>query len=121
MAKSCQVCGKRSFGDYCMQHKPRKSMQATRRLRPESAKHRTNREATTEEWFELNGNGPWECYLRVSPNCERIVTKETVNIEHPLSKVRHPELRWDAKRLKPACSPCNEFKGSKDWVDGKLI
>lgn len=26
MSKSCQVCGKRAYSDFCMQHKPRKQI-----------------------------------------------------------------------------------------------
>lgn len=92
-----------------------------KRLRPESKKHKANREATTAEFFRLNGDGPWDCYLRVAPNCERVVTRETVNPEHPLSKARHPELRYDATKLKPACGPCNKFKGSRDYINGALV
>jgi hypothetical protein len=104
-----------------MQMKRSYIQRGTKRLKPESAKHKANRQATNAKWFELNGDGPWDCYLQVVPDCERTVTKETVNIEHPLSKARHPELRWNARRLKPACSPCNKFKGSKDFVDGVLV
>lgn len=116
--KPCALCG--SIWHSKGHHKPKKGFKPpTKRLRPESKKTRLKRLTTRQEWFELNPGPTWNCYLRIVPNCLRVVTIETLNIEHPDSKTRRPDLKYDAKKLKPACGPCNEFKGSLSEAEAR--
>lgn len=113
----CLKCGKRCIGDYCFQHKPRTPMKQTGRLRHEAPKSRQKREQTAKEWHEANPPneyGQWECYLKISTFCLQWVDEETLNREHVFSKTRRPDLKYDISNIKPACSPCNELKGSRN-------
>lgn len=90
-------------------------MKRTRRIRFEAPKTGAKREAVSAEWFKTNppdAYGEWKCYLQISPNCHKKVDRGTLNIEHMNSKARRPDQKHDLDNLKPACSPCNELKGS---------
>lgn len=56
-----------------------------------------------------NHEGYYICYL-----CGRWILPEEMNVEHTKSKTRNPGFRFDKGKLKPACGPCNESKGSLD-------
>lgn len=56
--------------------------------------------------------GSWTCYLRISPECPVFLDESTVTLEHVMSKIRHPKLRWRTENILPACTFCNEIKGS---------
>lgn len=45
MAKTCLICGKRAYSDYCVQHKPRKPIQS-RSVKPKAAKAKTTKKKT---------------------------------------------------------------------------
>lgn len=105
----CVVCNKKSQSDHCFLHKPKKPM------RKEAVKTKEKRLAVTQEWLELNPadeEGTWTCYLQIAINCRLRMNIGTLNIEHDHSKARRPDLKYNVKKLKPACSPCNELKGS---------
>lgn len=98
--------------------------QSRKPMKQMSAKYDKLWRATRKEWYETNlpdVHGYWQCYLQISPECSITVDRSTINLEHVLSKVRHPELRFVVSNLRPACHPCNKLKGSKDWVDGVLV
>jgi len=122
MAKSCIVCGKRAYSDYCMQHKPRKPIatrtplpRPTHRIRSEAVKTREKRQATTAEWFEANPpdkDGYWYCYISKHPQCPKRLTVDTIVLEHDLSKARRKDLQFDITNIHPACGYDNKAKGS---------
>lgn len=112
--KACKYCGgtnHTAFGCY---------LKRSARLRKESKKSMEKRLAVREQWFELNPpdkNGYWYCYLQIVPNCEKRLTKSTLQLEHVKSRARHPELKYEVKNLRPACAPCNHMKGSLNYDD----
>lgn len=68
--------------------------------------------AATAEWRRLNPpnhQGYYICYM-----CGKWITPEELNVEHVLSKARHPELRTVLDNFKPSCPDCNAKKGSQD-------
>lgn len=84
-------------------------------MRRESIKHRQKREATTKAWYEANPpdkDGLWWCYIPKHPLCPTALTRETVVLEHDLSKARRPDLAHDISNIHPACSYDNQAKGS---------
>lgn len=104
---TCKYCGKRSYNEYCFQHKPHK------RLKPEADKTQEKRTDTKWRWIEANppdDNGNWRCYLRISKDCPGWLTLETLVLEHVKPKAGYPELRYDLSNLRPACIFCNETK-----------
>jgi hypothetical protein len=122
MAKTCKVCGKRAYSDYCMQHKPRKPIatrtplpRPTHRIRPEAIKTREKRLQTTADWYAANPpdkDGNWYCYIPKHPLCPWRLTVETIVLEHDLSKARRKDLQFDITNIHPACGYDNKAKGS---------
>lgn len=109
--KECKYCGKDNHTSLMCFQKPR------RRIKPISSKTASKEQQTKREWFELNPpneKGLWFCYLGISPMCPGWLTRSTITLEHVKSKARHPELKFEVTNLKPACSFCNEIKGSRD-------
>lgn len=103
-------------------HKPRKPLATRTALKPptkpmrhEAAKTRQKRVETTAAWFEANppdANGNWHCYISKHPQCPKLLTRETINLEHDISKARDPKRKYDITNLYPACSFDNKAKGS---------
>lgn len=120
--KTCKVCGKRCYGDYCMQHKPRKPLKTytplprqTKPLRKEAVKTREKRKATEADWFAANPpdqHGYWYCYISKHPQCPKRLTRETIVLEHNHSKARRKDLQFDITNIFPACAFDNKAKGS---------
>ena len=118
--KPCKECG--SMWHTAMYHKPRKPIavrkplpRATKPIRREAVKTREKRLATTAAWLEANPpdkNGHWRCYISKHPQCPKVLTRQTIVLEHNLSKVRRKDLRYDIKNIFPACSYDNAAKGS---------
>ena len=118
--KPCKECG--SIWHSAMYHKPRKPIavrtplpRPTKRIRPEAIKTRNKRLATTAEWYEANPpdkDGFWYCYISKHPNCPVRLTRETIVLEHNLSKVRRKDLRYDITNIFPACEHDNKAKAS---------
>jgi hypothetical protein len=84
-------------------------------IAPESATHKNKRLTTRQKWFRANrpdADGRWECYLQIAPDCPKLVTTETIDLEHVRPKGSHPILRYVIQNIKPACQPCNKLKRS---------
>lgn len=112
----CTNCGSHNHTSSNCFQKPRA---VPRRLSNKNAKRNSR---MRKEWFSRPENQPdmnqqWTCYLRIAPDCEIFVTRETLNLEHVKSKVRRKDLRFDPDNIKPACQPCNKLKGSQDLED----
>ena len=108
--KYCDDCGITHTSLMCLR-KPRHFMRTV------SEKTLDRRGQTKREWLRLNPpdeRGTWTCYLQISSACPIKLTASTLNLEHVKSKARYPELRYDLNNIKPACSPCNKLKGSRD-------
>ena len=75
-------------------------------------------------WFEQNPpdrDGYWNCYLAISPYCKKRVNRRNINLEHVRSRARYPEFKYDIDNLRPACSPCNKLKGSRDLEEIDMV
>lgn len=118
-------CGRKAQdGKHCFFHRPRKPLKPGKPMRKEAVKTRQKREATNRQWDAENPpdkNGQWECYLLISPYCHIWVDKKTLNREHTLSKARHPEEKYNPKKIKPGCPPCNKLKGSRSETEVKKM
>lgn len=131
MAKTCSYkdCDRGCYGEFCLQHKPRKPLPAPtkpikvkrRYIKPESSKSRSERLRVREEWFELNPpdatEDQWYCYLDgLSEQCWTIMDREQIELhglEHVVPKVRSRALKFSVENLRVACPPCNREKASQ--------
>lgn len=92
-----------------------------RGMRHESLKTRQKRMEATEEWYRLNPGPTWECYISKHPLCPKILTRDTINLEHDLSKARRKDLQFDVGNIYPACTWDNQAKGSlsaEEYING---
>lgn len=55
----------------------------------------------------------WICYLRIHPWCPTKLDITTLTLDHVVSRSRDSSLRFKQGNLRPACSYCNNMKGSK--------
>ena len=118
--KPCKECG--SMWHSAMYHKPRKPIavnkplkRSTKPIRFEAVKTREKRKATEAAWFAANPpdrNGFWGCYISKHPLCPKRLTRETLVLEHNLSKARRKDLQFDISNIYPACRHDNKAKGS---------
>lgn len=118
--KPCKECG--SMWHSAMYHKPRKPIavnkplkRSTKPIRFEAVKTREKRKATEAAWFAANPpdrNGFWWCYISKHPLCPKRLTRETLVLEHNLSKARRKDLQFDISNIYPACRHDNKAKGS---------
>lgn len=68
------------------------------------------------EWFVENKpdhSGYYYCGL-----CGKALLRNEVELDHKLSRSRHPDLRYDITNLRSTCHDCNFSKGSKDIEHG---
>jgi len=103
----CKQCG--SIWHTKMYHNKKK------RISFKSKKYAEREAETREAWFVANPpdeHGYWYCYIPKHPNCPHKLTAQTIRLEHDLSKVRRPDLRWDITNIYPACDYDNKAKGS---------
>lgn len=103
--KHCQYCDLEGHTSFYCPTKPKKSMKS---FGPYAA--RFNK--VKRKWYKLNPPdhaGYYFCYL-----CGKAITKVETELDHVLSRSRHPELRFELSNLKPSCHECNFSKGSRE-------
>lgn len=86
---------------------------------------------TRATWIRRNPpdeQGYWYCYLRIHPWCTPKLTVDTekvgygvgmLTLDHIVARTRDTSKRFDMENLKPACSYCNDMKGSKSLDEVK--
>ena len=103
MSKSCQVCGRRCYGELCFMHKPQKPIKRISRHKP--GKH-TNKDKYHNKKFrdsKLNHEG----YLV----CECCGSWNGSDADHTKSKGANPEVRYDDNFKQILCRfPCHYNK-----------
>lgn len=106
--KPCKICHKLGHSaTFCFSKKNK----AINKFGKEAKKHLE----TKNQWLQDNASssGTWQCYLQIHEWCPRILTIETLTIEHVEPKGSHRDKAHDPRNLKPACSFCNGLKGSR--------
>lgn len=113
MARVCSRpdCSRGTYGEFCMAHKPRQPLQQKAPLRKLGKRGRKNQQ-TTRAWREQNKE--FICYLQIDPRCLIYLDEQTAVPEHvkPKSKSTQEEAH-DIKKIRAACTFCNELKGSR--------
>jgi 5-methylcytosine-specific restriction endonuclease McrA len=110
---SCTYCHSPDHSQFHCRQKPRTQLKARKRLK-KLGKHGNRWLETRAEWFRQNPAEQYECYLQITSNCLRVMTPEQTTLDHVQSRSRYPQLRYELSNLRPACWPCNMYKGSLD-------
>lgn len=79
-------------------------------------KHTKQWYITRATWIKNNpadDEGYWDCYLQIHPWCPKRLTIDTLTLDHVVARSRDPSKRFSADNLRPACTYCNEMKGSR--------
>lgn len=98
--KSCKYCGKSGHYTSFCPWKPKKPLSHGVVWKRWSA--------CKEAWFKLYG------YEHPCHYCGVTLAKETITLDHKISRGRAPELRYDFENLVPCCFEDNQAKGSLD-------
>lgn len=111
---TCKWCGNTThFSMSCFQ-RPKKP------IAKEADYTRKRRLATRRAWFNANKpntQGLWSCYLKIAPECPKMVGGSNIELEHVRSKTRSPKLKFEILNIKAACGLCNKLKGSWSLED----
>jgi len=105
--KHCSFCDSEDHTVFYCPVKPKKSLNTMGLYYQRMSKVR-------KEWFKLNPPdhaGYYFCAL-----CGKAITRSQTELDHILSRSRHPELRYELSNLQPSCHDCNQSKGSKEQV-----
>lgn len=109
--KPCKYCGKPGHTVFNCPRKPRKPLVAKSRMRRVGKIGRKLLDQRTQ-WFKDNPRPYYECIYCLIVGLPTCLTKEEANLEHGMSKVRHPELRFVQDNLYISCPSHNQDKGS---------
>jgi 5-methylcytosine-specific restriction endonuclease McrA len=110
---SCTYCHSLDHTQFYCRQKPRTQLQARKPLK-KIGKQGDRWLETRAEWFRQNPAEQYECYLQITSNCLRVMTPQQTTLDHVQSRSRYPQLRYELSNLRPACWPCNMYKGSLD-------
>jgi 5-methylcytosine-specific restriction endonuclease McrA len=81
-------------------------------IKPIGGKYYQKMVKIRKEWYRQNlpdHSGYYYCAY-----CGKAITRAETELDHVLSRSRHPELRFELSNLKPSCHNCNVEKGSRE-------
>lgn len=107
--KPCAYCKGLGHLAFTCHKKPRKPLQATKRLK--KVGKITKRLIDQRREYLKAFPGPHYCYYCLYQDIEEELTEENVQIEHFLTKNNHPEKRFDWSNLVKSCANHNRLKG----------
>lgn len=105
MSKHCKFCDSTDHTLFYCPTKPKSTLVS-------NGKFYQKFYAVKRKWYKDNPpdhSGYYYCYL-----CGKALTKKETELDHILSRSRHPELRYELNNLKPSCHECNFKKGSRE-------
>ncbi len=116
--ESCKWCGGRNHLSLTCYRRPKHP------LLKESKTARSKRQSMASIWFRQNPpdeNGNWYCYLQITKRCPKVLTRETITLEHVYPRARYPELKYRVENIKPSCAFCNKEKGKNTLAQIALL
>lgn len=119
MSKVCQVCGKRAYSDFCMQHKPRTPIKARSKPAGGVVKQKTNNLPSKAKTKPVKRSkvvkdldAAFSQYIRLRDDgkgcCTCGVKKEWKEMQacHYITRGKLP-TRWDETNVHSGCYRCN--------------
>ena len=109
MAKTCTVCGKRSYSDYCVQHKPKKPIKS-RSVKPKAVKAKTTKPKAKKpvKGLKKNLEKLVKDYVKKRDNytcqkCGEKVTGSNCHASHVIPVSRSGYLQFEPLNMKVLC------------------
>ena len=113
--KVCKHCGLMGHYSYMCRTNPRKAIK--RVPLKKVGKYTKQWFITRATWIKKNPPPIeaqyWECYLQIHPWCPKLIDINALTLDHVVSRTRDPSKRFNLSNLKPACTYCNNMKGSR--------
>lgn len=109
--KPCKFCGQTNHFPYQCRLNPKK-----KKYLKSQGKTAKQWKVTRDTWIKKNPpshEGYWECYLKIHPNCPRWLDIYSLTLDHVVPRSKDGSIKFSQSNLKPACSWCNEMKGSR--------
>lgn len=100
MAKTCKKCAKRSYGEYCFAHKPRKPINPYGK---EAKKWATFRDEVAIPYLDKTQGHYCVCCGRGGK----------LDVDHIIEKGGHAELKYELSNLEYLCRICHIEKTAK--------
>lgn len=100
----CRQCGKKSYSEFCFNHKPRKPIS-------KKGKEYYKWQEFKGGWFKRHQpdfDGYYKCHI-----CDRSVHKDDVVLDHVVPQGWGHKRKYEDGNIKPAHIICNAKKGSK--------
>jgi 5-methylcytosine-specific restriction endonuclease McrA len=113
--KPCKHCKRMGHFSYTCFTNPKKVLKRT----PIKKVGKTTKQwlITRATWIKKNpptiDDRYWECYLRIHPWCPIRLDIKSLTVDHVVSRTKDPSQRFTQTNLKPACTYCNNMKGSR--------
>ncbi len=100
MVRSCKICGKNAYSDYCLLHKSRKSI--TVRKRP----NRLGRRAVAYQIWRDDVAIPY-LVLHKGYHCAICGSTRALDVDHIKKRGSHPELIKKLDNVRFLCRACH--------------
>jgi hypothetical protein len=112
--RNCKECGSPFHAAWY--HKPRKPLQTHTQLKPKKRMRKVGKIGRKlieqSQRFREEHPGPQKCFYCLYTGIDQLI--DDYNVEHPYSKARHPDMRFDYDKLIVSCPAHNEQKKSLD-------
>lgn len=115
MAKSCLVCGKRAYSDYCVNHKPRKPIEVRKPLVNRTPIKKQGKRSIAYEDWKKNIARPF-LEIRDGKQCSQCFAPPPVDaegnvgwhdVDHIKNRSTHPELKMVLSNVRFLCRACH--------------
>lgn len=118
--KPCKFCKQTTHFSYRCYANPKVAMRRKYGMKrtpiKKMGKHAKQWFITRATWIRKNPpdrDGYWYCYLQIHEWCPVKLTISTLTLDHVVSRSSDPKLRYNQDNLRPACTYCNDAKGSR--------
>lgn len=117
--RTCERCHKDGHTAFSCPSRPRKMIQTKKPLAAKTRIRNLGKMGKAyislrKQYFEDHPGDEHYCYYCLYLDIEIMLTKRQAQVEHFLSKARHPELRLTKTNLVVSCAYHNKLKGSLD-------
>ena len=100
MARTCKLCAKRSYGEYCFAHKPRKPI---KKIGKRTIEYEIWKENVAKPYLERKGH-----------KCAECGATGKLDIDHIQNRGSQPELKMNLLNIQYMCRSCHIRKTNRE-------